>query len=86
MRCILLLIIIVSGCSPASASTESGRAAEIAQTISRLRQIRTGDYDPLPVSATPLLTQLKRQLRELILETINVSDAQVKLRNSCGLV
>jgi hypothetical protein len=81
MHRIPLLLVIVLSFPPAFASAASGRAAEIAQTVRQLRQIRTDDSDPLPASAIPLLTQLKPQLRDLIHETINAPDARMKTPN-----
>lgn len=44
----------------------------IKQTVSKLREIKTGDMNPdIPVAAKPLLTLLKHQLRDLLSDTIN---------------
>lgn len=44
----------------------------IKQTVSKLREIKSGEMNPdIPVAAKPLLTLLKHQLRELISDTIN---------------
>ncbi len=49
----------------------------IKQTVSKLRDIKTDDMNPnIPLSAKPLLTRLKHQLRDLISETINARNNQ----------
>jgi hypothetical protein len=47
-------------------------AALVAQTVERLREIKTGQFDTkIPPAAKPLLTRLKHQLRDVVIETIN---------------
>jgi hypothetical protein len=54
---------------------EINRAEAVAQTVNSLREIKTDSMDTnVPLAASPLLAQLKRQLLDLINDTINAHD------------
>ena len=56
---------------------ERAPASSVAQTVHILRQIKTGSMDPrIPPAAKPLLTRLKHELRDLIIDIINAPDNQ----------
>lgn len=54
---------------------EIHRAEAVAQTVRSMREIKTDSMDTnVPPAAKPLLAQLKRQLLDLIIATINAHD------------
>ncbi len=70
----LVILLVLLGCPPASA-VELGSVRDTAAALAGIRHPYSDvdlPYD-VPESARPLLTQLKHQLRDLILGTLNAS-------------
>jgi hypothetical protein len=75
----------LSTSQPQSAATPSAVGAQnkeepissIIQTVTRLREVKTGSGDPrVPPEAKQLLTVLKHQLRDVIHDTLNANSQQ----------
>jgi hypothetical protein len=70
---LLLLSCVVS----LPVATAAGQTASIAETLKRLRAIKTDDFTTeVPPVAKTLLVQLKHQLRDLVLDLLNTPSGQ----------
>ena len=57
--------------SAADKGFDPGQPDSIAQTVAYLHRIKAADDRDIPLAARPLLTDLKHQMRDLIVETIS---------------